>query len=82
MHASPGKISQASDTNAVVSIDMSDRVKDYVAIAQQRMPEGIHLTVWQDDSTTLRSRRDTLLENGTAAFFLVLLLLAADESGR
>jgi len=57
-------------------IDMSARVKDYVALAQQRMPEGIHLTVWQDDSITLRSRRDTLLENGTAAFFLVLLLLA------
>ena len=40
------------------------------------MPEGITLTIWQDDSSPLRSRRDTLLRNGRNGFLLVLVVLA------
>jgi multidrug efflux pump subunit AcrB len=57
-------------------IAISDEMKAYVARAQERMPEGITLTVWQDDSRPLRSRRDTLVRNGRSGFILVLAVLA------
>jgi len=57
-------------------IEISDGVKDYVAEADARMPEGVDLTVWRDGSRDLRDRRDTMLRNGRAGFLLVLLVLA------
>jgi multidrug efflux pump subunit AcrB len=51
-------------------------VHDYVAAARERMPEGIELTVWQDDSRYLQSRFELLLRNGRAGLVLVLLILA------
>ncbi len=57
-------------------IEISEALKAYVARANQIMPEGVSLTIWQDDSIPLRSRRDTLLRNGLNGFLLVLLVLA------
>ena len=57
-------------------IGISEALKSYVAEAARSMPEGISLTIWQDDSTPLRSRRDTLLRNGGSGFLLVLAVLA------
>jgi len=51
-------------------------VKDYVAAANQRLPAGVELTIWQDDSRYLRSRLDVLMRNGRAGLVLVLLVLA------
>ena len=39
------------------------------------MPEGVSLTIWQDDTRLLESRLDTLLKNGRAGLLLVLLVL-------
>jgi multidrug efflux pump subunit AcrB len=51
-------------------------VRRYVAEAQARMPEGVKLTVWRDQSVELRGRIDTMLRNGRAGFLLVLAVLA------
>jgi len=57
-------------------IEISEALKEYVARANQTIPQGISITIWQDDSIPLRSRRDTLLRNGRAGFVLVLAVLA------
>lgn len=57
-------------------IETSDTVKDYVQTARAWIPEGVSLTVWQDDSDPLRGRRDTLLRNARSGFLLVLIILA------
>ena len=54
---------------------VADSAKAYVEWARPRMPEGVDLTIWQDDTRLLESRLDTLLENGRAGLFLVLLVL-------
>ena len=41
-----------------------------------RMPDGVSLTVWQDESRVLRSRMDLLLENGRQGLLLVFITLA------
>ena len=40
------------------------------------MPDGVALTVWQDQTRVLRSRLDLLIKNGRAGFVLVVLVLA------
>ncbi len=64
------RVGQQRDT------DISDRVRTYVEQAQRSMPDGIRLTVLQDDALVLRSRLGTLLRNGFAGFALVLVVLA------
>ncbi len=51
------------------------KTKAYIEQASLRMPEGINLTVWQDDTVLLQSRLDTLMKNGRAGLLLVLLVL-------
>ena len=57
------------------ALDISDKVHRYVQAAQSRMPEGISLTVWQDQSKTLRDRLSLLLRNGASGLVLVFLAL-------
>ncbi len=54
---------------------LADRAKAYVAAAQKRMPEGVSLTIWQDDTRILEDRMNTLWENGRAGLVLVILVL-------
>jgi multidrug efflux pump subunit AcrB len=58
------------------ALDVAGKVKSYVEEATGRMPEGISLTMWQDDTLLLESRRDLLLRNGRMGLGLVLLVLA------
>ncbi len=58
------------------ALEIADAVKDYVAITQARLPEGVHITTWQDDSLILKARLSLLLRNGRAGFVLVFLALA------
>ncbi len=55
---------------------MARAVKEYVADARTRIPPGIELTIWQDDTRLLTSRMDVLYRNGRAGLLLVLLVLA------
>ena len=58
------------------AIKVAREVKEYVQIARERTPEGIQLTIWNDDSQALRSRLSLLFANGRAGFVLVFVLLA------
>ncbi len=58
------------------AIEIAEKVKDYVARARERMPEGIELTTWFDFSRVLQDRIDLLIENGFMGFVLVFLVLA------
>ena len=67
------QVFRVADQNA---LDVAASVHDYVQRAQQRLPEGITLTVWRDESTILQSRIATLTNNGISGLLLVLLVLA------
>jgi len=58
------------------AIKVAREVKEYVQVARERMPGGIQLTIWNDDSQALRSRLSLLFANGRAGFILVFILLA------
>ncbi len=58
------------------ALEVSSAVRRYLAEAEGRLPAGVTLTTWQDDTLLLRSRRDLLLRNGQQGFILVLLILA------
>lgn len=58
------------------AIEIAAGVKAYVEREQPRMPEGIDLVVWRDDTESLRDRIDIMLRSGMEGFALVLIVLA------
>ena len=56
-------------------LDIAAQVKDYVARTQRDVPEGIYLTIWQDESQDLVDRLDALTKNARSGLILVLLVL-------
>jgi multidrug efflux pump subunit AcrB len=64
------QVFRVGDQNA---LEVARQVRDYVAAAQARMPEGVRLTTWQDESRILASRLDLLIRNGRMGFVLVFL---------
>ena len=58
------------------AIQVAKSVKEYVVEERQRLPEGLQLTIWSDDSQTLSSRLDLLFRNGWGGLILVLITLA------
>lgn len=57
------------------AIDISNKVREYVRTAAVRFPEGIQLTVWNDESLSIRARLSSLASNTLQGGLLVLLLL-------
>lgn len=57
-------------------LEIAANVKTYIEQARQHMPEGIHLTVWEDDSRDLVERLEVLGKNARSGMILVLLVLA------
>jgi multidrug efflux pump subunit AcrB len=57
------------------ALDVAESVKAYVNEARPRYPEGVSLTLWQDESQYLVSRQETLIKNGRMGFLLVFLVL-------
>lgn len=55
---------------------VSDAVQAYAELLRQRLPEGVHVTVWNDDSEILRSRIDLLMRNAITGLVMVLIILA------
>ena len=45
------------------ALDVAAEVKEYLAAARPKLPEGLHLTVWDDDSKYLGQRIDMMLGN-------------------
>ena len=56
-------------------LDVAAAVRDYVERADAWLPEGITLTVWQDQSLVLSDRLAIMLGNGAAGFLLVFIVL-------
>jgi len=57
------------------AIDISDKVRDYVANAHTRFPEGVELDIWKDESLSIRGRLDTLVSSLFQGGILVLIIL-------
>ena len=58
------------------ALDVAAAVRDYVDRAPAWLPEGIALTIWQDQSQTLTDRLAIMLRNGAAGLVLVLVVLS------
>ena len=58
------------------ALEIAELVNDYVVRTQTELPEGISLTVWQDQAKVLNDRLTLLLRNGLTGFGLVFLVLA------
>jgi multidrug efflux pump subunit AcrB len=59
------------------TIKIADTVKKYVfEVAPGRMPEGVTLDIWKDDSRYLSGRLDLLAKNGIFGLILVTIVLA------
>jgi multidrug efflux pump subunit AcrB len=56
--------------------EISNAVKEYIRDEAPRLPAGVTLTVWNDDSISLKDRLDTLLNSARQGFVIVLILLA------
>lgn len=54
---------------------IADEVKAYLEQARQEVPEGIEVTIWQDESQDLVDRLDALMKNARSGLLLVLLVL-------
>jgi len=66
------KISRVGEEDIML---IANQVKDYLKRAQQEVPEGIALTIWQDESQDLVDRLDALTKNARSGLLLVLLVL-------
>ncbi len=67
------RVSRVGDQSVLA---IADRVKRYAETGEARLPEGVELTVWQDETVPLVGRLDILYRNGRAGFVLVFLVLA------
>jgi len=57
------------------SVDVARSVKKYVADAQAKLPQGLVMTTWWDNSQAYNERINTLIEDGLSGFVLVCLVL-------
>ncbi|MDA1265795.1 MAG: efflux RND transporter permease subunit [Planctomycetota bacterium] len=71
----PGVILQVFRVGDQNALKIGRDVADYVALAEQRLPDGVELTTWRDDSRMLRGRLQTLVKNGWQGLLLVFLVL-------
>ena len=73
------------DTTVMVSVfrtgdqsalDIAAAVERYVDDMQAKIPEGISLTIWQDQAEILADRLTLMVRNGATGFVLVFIVLA------
>ena len=58
------------------AVELAALATEYVEAAQARLPEGVSLTVWQNDAEALNDQLSLMLRSGFAGFALVFLVLA------
>jgi multidrug efflux pump subunit AcrB len=58
------------------TLALAKLVKDYVAKSSTRFPEGVKLSIWNDQSLYLQGRLDLLQRNALTGLLLVLVVLA------
>jgi len=66
------KVSRVGEEDVLA---IAEQVKNHLEAAQRDLPEGILLTVWQDESQDLVDRLDALAGNAISGLLLVLLVL-------
>ena len=71
----PALFVQVMRTGNESAIDISNKVREYVRTAATRFPEGIQLTVWNDESISIQARLSSLASNTLQGGLLVLVLL-------
>lgn len=57
------------------AIDVANKVKDYVAQQQHRLPLGLEISTWRDSSVVVKKRLEVLAYNAIQGGILVLALL-------
>ncbi len=72
----PAALIQVFRVGQESALKIAEDVRNYIRREQKRLPDGITLTTWQDDTRILRSRMDLLFRNGRAGLILVFLVLA------
>ncbi len=55
--------------------EIATTIRKYINEARLRMPQGVQLSIWQDETIVLRSLLDILISNLSGGFILVLLAL-------
>ncbi len=73
---SPALLIQVYRLGSQKSLEIAETVRAYVEEARARLPAGVELTLWQDDSRILASRLDTMVRNARGGFILVVAILA------
>ncbi len=58
------------------ALDIAAAVDSYVERARPRLPEGVSMTLWQDQADVLNDRLTLMLRNGATGFALVFIVLA------
>lgn len=56
-------------------MQIANQVKTYLDEVEGTLPEGINITIWQDESQDLVDRLDVLAKNARSGLLLVLLIL-------
>ena len=72
----PAAIIRVSRIGSEDILAITGAVMAYLDTSAQALPEGVELTVWNDNSRLLEDRLATLLDSARQGFLMVLLLLA------
>ena len=72
----PAAIIRVSRIGSEDILAITGAVMAYLDTSAQALPEGVRLTVWNDNSRLLEDRLATLLDSARQGFLMVLLLLA------
>ena len=67
------KVYRVGDQHA---LDVARTVKAHLEEARLRLPDGLAMTIWDDDSRHLAERIGMMLRNAVGGFLMVLVLLA------
>jgi multidrug efflux pump subunit AcrB len=71
----PALFVEVMRTGSESAIDISNKVREYIAGAAARFPNGIELFVWKDDSLSIRGRLSTLTSSLLQGSLLVMIVL-------
>ncbi|MCH7994632.1 MAG: efflux RND transporter permease subunit, partial [Planctomycetes bacterium] len=82
INGKPGALITVFKTSREDISEIARTVREFVAVRQPQLPEGIFLTVWGDESRDVDARLAMLVKNGLMGIVLVVvcLLLFLDSS--
>lgn len=74
-----GQLASIISVNRAANADVIEvvkKVKRYLKLKQNELPDSVVLTTWDDNSKIVRDRLSTLINNALQGSFLIFLLLA------